>query len=130
MSRIRLISTLVTLPATLLHELTHVLASLPWANEIRVRLRPRTGEARAAIQYPPATPDWLIRLHELSPAILGLIGGMILAGWWVTTGDPMPDSLIGKVGMLYVSYSWALYAVLGAADDLAGGNTEINDDVE
>jgi hypothetical protein len=108
------------LPATLLHELTHVLAALPAAREVQLRLRPGDG-ADAVIHYREGTPRWLLRAAELSPFIIGLTGGVIAAGWWVTVGTPIPSTLEGQVGVLYVCYSWALYAVLSSGDDLAGG---------
>jgi hypothetical protein len=115
------LASLLMLPATALHETTHVLAATPWAREIRVRFVPGAGGAEATIVYDPAVPGWLRRLHALAPFVIGLVGAVIFAAWWWMTGTPMPQTLHGQVGALYLVYSWALYAVVSSGSDLRGG---------
>jgi hypothetical protein len=114
---------LVTFPATLAHEATHVLAALPWAREVTVRFRPGR-DAEAEILYPPGTPRWLVRAHALAPFALGVASAVVSAAVWLETGAPVPSDLAGQVAALYLAYSLGLYAVHSSGDDLRGGGGE------
>lgn len=103
---------IASLPATLAHELTHLLLALPWATESAIVIDD-VGAAHL-VDWEPGTPRWAIVLASLGPTILGSIVGLVglwllvqsppgtlndwllagaIAGWWVIYASPSPADL-------------------------------------
>jgi hypothetical protein len=100
------------MPATLAHELTHWLVSLPWAEQSGVCYTPAGFDHVA--EWGDDVPTWAIILTSIAPTLLGSLVGLIglwrlfnappgstrawlvtgsIAGWWVIYVAPSADDL-------------------------------------
>jgi hypothetical protein len=103
---------LASWPATLLHELTHMLLALPWAEESAI-IVDDVGVAHH-VNWRQDTPMWAIVLASLGPTMLGSVVGLVgliqlvttppgtvtewllagaIAGWWTIYAAPSGDDL-------------------------------------
>jgi hypothetical protein len=102
---------LLSLPATLAHELTHLLLALPWADESAIIFDGR-GPAHY-VNWQDSVPRSAVVLASLGPTILGSVVGLVglvlmlqdppagrelvlaggVAAWWVIYVSPSPDDL-------------------------------------
>lgn len=102
---------LASWPATLLHELTHMLLALPWAEESAIIV---DGDVGHYVNWSPTAPQWAILLASLGPTLLGSLVGVVglyqlvtsppgtvaewllagaIAGWWTIYAAPSGDDL-------------------------------------
>lgn len=65
----------ISWPATLAHELTHMLVALPWAVESAIIVDER-GPAHY-VRWDDDTPAWAVWLASLAPTLLGSAVGLI-----------------------------------------------------
>lgn len=103
---------LASLPPTLAHELTHMLLSVPWADETAIAWHEHGVSNFVA--WSEDAPQWAVVLASLGPTFLGAlvgIGGLwqivaappssgtdmlitgALAAWWVIYAAPSPDDM-------------------------------------
>jgi len=107
------VSRIVSWPATLLHELTHMLLAVPWAAESAI-IVDEDGPA-CYVTWATSAPRWGIVLASLGPTLLGAIVG-VLGLWQLATSPP------GSLNQLLLSAGIAAYWVIYVApseDDLA-----------
>lgn len=97
------------LPARIIEESIHALASLPYAESVSVRLEPRAGSAKTVVQFRADAPNWAIRAAYAAPEILATVAGVALLAWWVASGTAWwPQSafdflLLSVVGAQYLA---------------------------
>jgi hypothetical protein len=103
---------LMSLPASMLHELTHFVLAQPWAEQSAI-IWDDQGLVHG-VDWQPETPRWAIVLASLGPTILGSLVGLVglwrlltappatlnewliagaIAGWWTIYASPSPDDL-------------------------------------
>jgi len=101
-----------SMPATLAHEATHWLVSLPWASQSAV-IHDDCGFVHG-VEWGEQAPTWAIVFTSLAPTLLGSLVGLIgllrlltappgstrvwfvtgaIAGWWVIYVMPSSDDL-------------------------------------
>jgi hypothetical protein len=107
----------LTLPATLVHELLHVLPATLWADSIAIEWRPRSGLATAHVKWRPGAPDWAVILSGLAPFLAGLLTGALALTGWLSQGTPTPSTTIGWTGWTIVAMWWVV-AVAPSRSDL------------
>jgi hypothetical protein len=100
------------MPATLAHEVTHWVVSLPWSEQSAV-IHDETGFVHG-VEWRDETAAWVVILTSLAPTILGSAVGLVglyrlftvppgntrqwlitaaIAGWWVIYVCPSDDDL-------------------------------------
>jgi hypothetical protein len=101
-----------SMPATLAHEVTHWLVSLPWSEQSAV-IHDGSGFVHG-VEWSDETPAWAVVLTSIAPTILGSVVGCVglyrlltapppttrawlvsasIAGWWVIYVCPSADDL-------------------------------------
>jgi len=101
-----------SLPATLAHELTHMLLSVPWADETAVAWH-RDGVA-CFTAWSDEAPQWAIVLSSLGPTLIGSIAG--IGGLWQLFTAP-PETSSGLLTTAAIAAWWVIY-VTPSGDDL------------
>jgi len=81
--------TVLLLPARLIEEGLHLLAALPFAEAVSVRLEPGVGTAETRVQYREGTPRWAVWIAHVAPEVVAAISGVAVIAWWVA-GNPLP----------------------------------------
>jgi len=108
-----------SLPATLLHELTHFVLGLPWADESAI-VADGDGVVHG-INWEPDTPQWAIVMCSLGPTILGSLVGAV--GLWRLVVAPPGTTRTWLLAGALAAY-WVIY-VTPSGDDL-----DIHDNTE
>jgi len=101
----------VSLPAMLAHELTHLLLSLPWATESAIVIDD-LGAAHL-VDWEPGTPRWAIVLASLGPTLLGSAVGLV--GLWQLLQSP-PGNLNQWLLAGAIAGWWTIYAAPSGTD--------------
>jgi len=104
---------LATFPARLAHELTHVIAGLPWAERWQVRINEHGADAR--IQWREGTPGWAVALHALAPLIIGCVVAGLALGQ-LATGRPLPQTIEAALWWTLGTLTWLLYTLPSDGD--------------
>jgi hypothetical protein len=99
-------------PATLLHELTHFLLALPWADENAI-IRDEGGVAHYC-SWGEDVSAWSVWLVSLGPTLLGSVVGVI--GLWRLVSAPPGTAGEALVAAAIAGY-WIIY-VVPSGDDL------------
>jgi len=103
---------LVSLPPTMLHELTHFLLSLPWAEGSAI-ICDDEGVVHG-VNWTDDAPRWGIVLASLGPTFLGALVGII--GLWRLATVPPGGSREWLIAGTLAAY-WSIY-VAPSDDDL------------
>lgn len=110
------------LPVRFLHELTHVLFALPWAEAWRIEIR-ADGQT-AFVEFEPGAPRWAVWLSHHAPVVMGaLVFPVLLASsvGMLVSGPSMTDWLLVMVGFV----AWTAYAKPSVSDrNPTGGRYE------
>jgi hypothetical protein len=107
-SRIWLI---VSFPTTLLHELTHWLTGLPWADESAIFYENGFGHVT---NWGDDVPAWAPVVTSLAPTLLGALVGVI--GLWQLFASP-PSDFESLATAAIASLYWGIFT-LPQGDDL------------
>lgn len=104
------------LPASLAHELTHVLASVPWARRVGLIVEPRSGRAAARIEWSESAGDRARSIAAIAPMLAGIAAAVILIALWIASGGNLPSSSssLAKVSIL-LSW-WIIYMTPSGGD--------------
>jgi hypothetical protein len=102
----------MSLPATLLHELTHFLLALPWADQSAIIVDDQ-GICHG-VDWTDDAPRWAIILASLGPTFLGALVGII--GLWRLATVPPGGSREWLIAGALAAY-WSIY-VAPSGDDL------------
>lgn len=86
-------------PALLLHELTHYVFSLPWADELSIEIR-LGPESAVYASWRNDAPLWGIALAHLAPTVVGVLSVPIMF-----TGVPE----FGPFAMLLLIANWVVF---------------------
>jgi len=105
------------LPARIIEEGIHALASLPFADEVSVRLRPRDGEADTLVRFSDGTPQWAIRAAYAAPEVAASVAGATVIAWWVISGAVWwPTTALDFLLLSVFGAQWLAIALPSAAD--------------
>ena len=78
--------TLLLLPARVIEEGIHAIASIPFAERVLVSLTPGEGGVETAVQYRESTPQWAIALAHIAPEAIAGVAGAATIAWWIVGG--------------------------------------------
>lgn len=112
---LRVISSLLALPAWFLHELTHAIVALPWAQRVGITFDVADQHPRAHIQWrdDESAPK---AIAALAPFALGSASMLGLLALWISQGQPMSSSVelfaAGTVALMW----WIIYTTPSAQD--------------
>jgi len=115
---------LLALPATLAHEVTHALASVPWAKQLALVIEPSSGRAVVRVDWRESAGAWGRRVAALAPFAGGLLAGLVALYLWIRNGAAAPENGTQMAKWCLFSVYWLIY-MTPSADDLAtarGGN--------
>jgi hypothetical protein len=108
-NRARIWLRVISWPAALAHELTHLIIALPWSRQSAIVFDGKGG-ASAQIQWADDAPVWAIWISYRAPLLLGsavgLAGLMQLALTGLTT-SPLVAAAIAAYWIIYVTPSKA-----------------------
>jgi len=107
---------LASLPAALAHELTHALASVPWARQIGVIVEPRSGRAVTRIDWRDGSGQLARTFAALAPMLVGLLGAAIFAAVVAANGLQLPSTASGLAKVSVLAMWWAIYTMPSAGD--------------
>jgi len=110
-----------SLPATLAHELTHMLLAAPWADETAVAWH--ADGVACFTNWTPSAPRWAIVLASLGPTILGSLVG--IGGLWQMLTAP-PSSSRELLITAAIAAWWVIYTT-PSGDDLDIHNPDNGD---
>lgn len=110
----RLVLGFLTLPVRLLHELSHLAVALPWADDWQIVVD--ADDAAARVSWAEDTPAWGVVLSALAPALLGLGVALSALAFVLSTGRPLPQSLMDALWWTLGVVGWALYTAPSPAD--------------
>lgn len=111
---------LLSLPATMAHELTHMLLAVPWAEESAI-IVDDVGVVHA-VNWTDDAPRWGIILSSLGPTFLGALVGFV-GLWQLLTSTPSGPNDWLIAGAL--AAWWVIYATPSGDDlDIYTGNTD------
>lgn len=105
--RLNRVALLVMLPAVVAHELTHAAFALPFGRVESITIVP----PKATLYYPAGTPTPAIRLANLAPTLVGVLGGVPAMVWLITHMSPN----IAVAG--YLVGSWGVYTLPVSPED-------------
>jgi hypothetical protein len=108
-TRFRLLIRLVSWPAALAHELSHLIFALPWAKQAAI-VFDENGQASARVEWVDDAPDWAIWVSYRAPLLLGSAVGLAGLIQLATTGlttSPLVAAGIAAYWIIYVSPSRA-----------------------
>jgi hypothetical protein len=114
----------LTFLPTLLHELTHMLISLPWAERVTISVRVRSADAQAGVDWRKGAdevPGWGIWLAAYGPALIGGLVGIWGVARLVGGGVPQEPRTLLLSGVLAVW--WAVYT-LPSGDDKSAASRD------
>lgn len=104
---------LLTLPPTILHELTHAAIAAPWADETWVLLDAQDIRAVCGIEWGDV-PDWVIVGAHYGPLVIGTaLGGVAVA---LAILGHYPDTTRGWLVTSAVAVWWWIYTMPSGAD--------------
>jgi hypothetical protein len=104
----------ISLPTTMLHELTHWLVGLPWADESAIFYETDGYGFGHGVNWGDDVPTWAPIVTSLAPTLLGALVGLI--GLWRLFVAP-PDGFTELATAAIASLYWGIYC-LPQGDDL------------
>lgn len=114
---LNLFLSILWLPGRVIEEGLHALASMPWADEISIRVRPRDGEADTLVHFADDTPQWAIRLAYILPEVVASVAGLAVITWWLLSGAVWwPTTLLDWTLLSILGAQWIAIALPSAAD--------------
>lgn len=119
---LRRLTLLVALPATLAHELLHAAAALPWAQQVRVDIHPRSGVASARVKWAGDVSQWVVAFSALAPAVAGLLA--LWAALWSGVFGVLPPGSTTEFGLLAVVGGYAALTFGVSRRDIAEARGE------
>jgi len=123
-AHLRPLIALLALPGTLAHELTHAIASLPWAQRLALVVEPRSGRAAVRVDWRETAGDRARAIAALAPLVGGTVALIAAINLWVRGGLPVLQSA-GVLQWGLVAAWWSVYMVPSEADrETARGDRE------
>jgi hypothetical protein len=114
---VAILLTLLFLPGRIVEEGLHTLASLPFAEAIRVEIDPRAGTAHTKVAFREGTPAWAIRFAYALPEIAAGIAAAVVIGYWALGGAIwLPSTTLDFVLLGLVGAQYLAIALPSAAD--------------
>lgn len=115
-------------PVEFLHECTHVLWAVPWADQWEIVVGPAESDLsmHTVVDFDDDAPEWAIAASHLAPFVTGLLGALV-AGVLMLQGDvegPVTswDLLVWSA----LAMAWVMYT-RPSAGDLAGAKAALQD---
>jgi len=120
-SRLAMLGALLALPATLAHETTHAIASLPWASRLALVVEPRSGRATVRVEWHDSAGQWARRIAALAPFVAGVLAAVAGAALWMAGAGPLNDA--GLLEWSIVAAWWTVF-MLPSRPDVATARGE------
>lgn len=98
-------------PVQLVHELAHVAAAAPWAEDWEVVIGPAERDVAmdTFVEFRPDAPSVAVAFAHLAPLLTGLLGALV-AGLLILLGDVSgPTSARDVMLWAALAMAWALY---------------------
>lgn len=118
---------LLTLPATLAHEIAHALAGKPWARRVAVVIDGDGYGAEAAIEWSDSAPWWAPLVASLAPLAAGLSTGVLAVSLWLAGGGDLPTGT-GDLALWAIIATWWSVFAFPSRGDLAVARAAIGGD--
>lgn len=118
----------LALPPTVAHELTHVLASLPWARRVGLVIEPWTGRASARIEWADRAGQGARAISAIAPLVAGTVAASVALALWATTGADLPSSSTALAKVAILTAWWAVYMSPSDGDGNVFWGGESDDD--
>lgn len=99
------VGTVVMLPATVAHELAHIIVALPFASSVGLLLYPQT---HAAIDWIEDVPKWGVRAAQFAPLVLGLLIGSSAIVYALATGTT-PETAADYLAVGFLAVYWFVF---------------------
>jgi len=114
--RFQIVWALFAAPAVLVHELTHAVASVPWAAQLAVVVEPSTGRAVTRVEWRESAGQTARAFAALAPFLGGLVAAAGAVTLWFQSGATVPSetTALGKWAIL--SAWWVIYMMPSPAD--------------
>jgi hypothetical protein len=114
MNRLARLAVFLVLPLTLVHELCHYVAGVPFADDAALFVR--EGRATTFLEYSDDVSRWAVALACLCPTIVGTVVGVVAVAWWLSVGFAMPADLSSWMRLAIAALSWGVFTTPSAAD--------------
>jgi hypothetical protein len=104
---LELLTSALTWPASLLHELAHAAVATPGAK--RVSVDDPVGTPSVRVEWRPDASGWLIVAAAYAPLLSGIVAGTIGLAWMLASGLPAPETarqwtVLGVTAIWYAIY--------------------------
>lgn len=106
----------LSLPAVLLHELAHAVASFPWARRIGIVVEPRTGYAECHVEFRDSAGRWPEIVAGVAPMALGWAAAIVALALWLLDGGEIPSSTMALVKVAVLTTYWVIFMTPSAVD--------------
>lgn len=100
------LANIVTLPSTLLHEATHAVVAVPFADDVVLSIYP---DVYIGVDFQDNAPRAWIQVVSLAPLTMGLIMGALTAIWLVFLGSTPSLLTSGLIGLWWLHYTLSGY---------------------
>jgi len=114
-ARLRPVLALWALPGTLAHELTHALASLPWARRLALVVEVRSGRAAVRVDWRETAGGRARAIAALAPLAAGTVALIAAINLWVRGGLPLLEQA-GFMKYALLAGWWAIMMLPSEAD--------------
>jgi len=115
-NRLTTVWALFAAPAVLVHELTHAVASLPWASQLAVVVEPSTGRAVTRVEWQESAGQTARTVAALAPFLGGLVAAAGAVALWLRNGVTIPASATDLAQWAILSAWWVIYMFPSGAD--------------
>lgn len=113
-SAVKFAATLLFVLPRIAHELTHVVAAWPWAQDWQVVLDEEGG--LAAIKWQDDAPWWGRWLAYYAPLLSALALGTGVVTWTLLHGFQWPETVVAQAKIVVLVGWWAMYGRISHAD--------------
>lgn len=112
----RQLSAVLSLPVTLAHESTHLIASYPWVVWWTLSVEPFGDGARLRVGWEDGLP-WIVKAWcHLAPTVVGLLLGLVVTTWWFAEGMYLPATNLEWLVLLLAGSNWIIYSTPSRSD--------------
>lgn len=114
---VRTLWVILTLPATILHELAHAVVAMPAAEQVGIAIEPRGCEAHCLVAWREDASRFVIIASALAPPLAGLLAAGVAVWQWTAVGGPTPRSVTEWALLSIVATYWWVF-VTPSPDDI------------
>jgi hypothetical protein len=105
------------IPARLVEEYIHYLASSPWADNVVIHFDAAGGSAQTLIDFREGTPNWAVTVAYAAPEIVARVAGVAILTWWAISGTFWwPQTAVDFLLLVFLGAQYLAIALPSAAD--------------